>query len=147
MRDVAPFNLCLTTESEGLGAAAEGGQSGVVKAGDGRESPPSSPRLRQTTFGATLDFIEALCDASSRLTSFPPVRAPYSPFTLQPCPLDCIEYLCKLSTLSPPVQLLYTGYSTFGAMLDFIEASAMHTTCLTRLLLRGSVSKGHTSLQ
>lgn len=42
--------------------------------GGGRESPPSSPRLRQTTFGATLDFIEALCDASSRLTSFPPVR-------------------------------------------------------------------------
>ena len=61
-------------KSEGLGAAAEGGQSGVVKAGDGRESPPSSPRLRQSTFGATLDFIEALCDASSRLTSFPPVR-------------------------------------------------------------------------
>ncbi len=36
-------------------------------------SPPSSPRLRQTTFGATLDFIEALCDASSGLTSFAPV--------------------------------------------------------------------------
>ena len=58
-----------------LGPAAEGGLSGVVVAGDaaGRDSPPSSPRLRQTTFGATLDFIEALCDASSRLTSFPPV--------------------------------------------------------------------------
>ncbi len=56
------------------GPAAEGGQPGVVTAvegGGGRESPPSSPRLRQTTFGATLDFIEALCDASSRLTSFP----------------------------------------------------------------------------
>ncbi len=39
-------------------------------------SPPSSPRLRQTTFGATLDFIEALCDASSGLTSFAPVREP-----------------------------------------------------------------------
>ena len=48
----------------------------MVTAGDAgaRDSPPSSPRLRQTTFGATLDFIEALCDASSRLTSFPPVR-------------------------------------------------------------------------
>ena len=47
----------------------------MVTAGDAgtRDSPPSSPRLRQTTFGATLDFIEALCDASSRLTSFPPV--------------------------------------------------------------------------
>jgi hypothetical protein len=46
--------------------------------GGGRDSPPSSPRLRQTTFGATLDFIEALCDASSRLTSFPPVRLLFS---------------------------------------------------------------------
>ena len=36
-------------------------------------SQPSSPRLRQTTFGATLDFIEALCDASSGLTAFAPV--------------------------------------------------------------------------
>ncbi len=35
-------------------------------------SPPSSPRLRQTTFGATLDFIEALCDASANLTAFAP---------------------------------------------------------------------------
>lgn len=33
-------------------------------------SPPSSPRLRHSTFGATLDFIEALCDASSGLTAF-----------------------------------------------------------------------------
>ena len=33
-------------------------------------SPPSSPRQRQTVFGATLDFIEALCDASRGLTSF-----------------------------------------------------------------------------
>jgi len=39
-------------------------------------SPPSSPRLRQTTFGATLDFIEALCDASSGLTAFAPARRP-----------------------------------------------------------------------
>ena len=36
--------------------------------------PPSSPRLRQSTFGATLDFIEALCDASAGLTAFAPVR-------------------------------------------------------------------------
>lgn len=35
-------------------------------------SPPSSPRLRQTTFGATLDFIEALCDCSANLTAFAP---------------------------------------------------------------------------
>jgi hypothetical protein len=34
-------------------------------------SPPNSPRRRQTTFGATLDFIEALCTASSGLTAFP----------------------------------------------------------------------------
>lgn len=37
-------------------------------------SPPSSPRLRHSTFGATLDFIEALCDASSGLTAFAAVR-------------------------------------------------------------------------
>ncbi|KFM29056.1 Phosphatidylinositol 4-kinase beta 1 [Auxenochlorella protothecoides] len=35
-------------------------------------SPPNSPRRRQTTFGATLDFIDALCTASSGLTAFPP---------------------------------------------------------------------------
>ncbi|KAI8112901.1 hypothetical protein M9434_004221 [Picochlorum sp. BPE23] len=33
-------------------------------------SPPSSPKRRETTFGATLDFVEALCCASSFLTSF-----------------------------------------------------------------------------
>ena len=30
---------------------------------------PSSPKRRETTFGATLDFVEALCSASSVLTS------------------------------------------------------------------------------
>lgn len=30
---------------------------------------PSSPKRRETTFGATLDFVEALCSASSALTS------------------------------------------------------------------------------
>lgn len=39
-------------------------------------SPPSSPRLRHSTFGATLDFIEALCDASSGLTAFAAVSIP-----------------------------------------------------------------------
>lgn len=39
-------------------------------------SPPSSPRLRHSTFGATLDFIEALCDASSGLTAFATVSLP-----------------------------------------------------------------------
>ena len=51
--------------------------SSVIVVSDGEAdggSPPSSPRLRQTTFGATLDFIEALCDASSGLTAFAPVR-------------------------------------------------------------------------
>jgi phosphatidylinositol 4-kinase len=33
-------------------------------------SPPSSPKRRETTFGATLDFVEALCSASSSLVSF-----------------------------------------------------------------------------
>jgi hypothetical protein len=43
---------------------------------------PMSPttRLRRDTFGATLDFIEALCDASSSLASFAQVpSAPLSP--------------------------------------------------------------------
>ena len=40
-------------------------------------SPPSSPRLRHSTFGATLDFIEALCDASSGLTAFAAVSLLY----------------------------------------------------------------------
>ena len=35
-------------------------------------SPPNSPRRRETTFGATLDFVEALCTASSNLTVFQP---------------------------------------------------------------------------
>lgn len=33
-------------------------------------SPPNSPRRRQTTFGATLDFVETLCQASASLTAF-----------------------------------------------------------------------------
>jgi len=33
-------------------------------------SPPTSPRRRETTFGATLDLVEALCTASSNLTAF-----------------------------------------------------------------------------
>ncbi|KAK9865441.1 hypothetical protein WJX84_000186 [Apatococcus fuscideae] len=41
-------------------------------------SPPSSPRLRQTTFGATLDFIEALCDASANLTAFATEDRPWA---------------------------------------------------------------------
>lgn len=41
-------------------------------------SPPSSPRLRHSTFGATLDFIEALCDASSGLTAFAAVSGLHS---------------------------------------------------------------------
>jgi len=34
-------------------------------------SPPNSPRRRQTTFGATLDLVETLCQASANLTAFP----------------------------------------------------------------------------
>jgi len=33
-------------------------------------SPPNSPKKRETTFGATLDFVDALCMASSNLTAF-----------------------------------------------------------------------------
>ncbi|KAK9837506.1 hypothetical protein WJX81_007387 [Elliptochloris bilobata] len=67
-------------DSEGVTAllenslrAVEGGGAACLHARESAElSPPSSPRLRQTTFGATLDFIEALCDASSGLTAFAP---------------------------------------------------------------------------
>lgn len=34
---------------------------------------PSSPALRQTTFGATLDFVDALCNASAGLLDVPQV--------------------------------------------------------------------------
>jgi len=37
---------------------------------DEAQSPPNSPRRRETTFGATLDFVDALCTASSNLTVF-----------------------------------------------------------------------------
>ena len=58
------------------GGPAAGGGAACLHARESAElSPPSSPRLRQTTFGATLDFIEALCDASSGLTAFAPVRS------------------------------------------------------------------------
>ena len=45
------------------------------------EGRPVSPttRLRLDTFGATMDFMEALCDASSSLTTFSHVRARAEP--------------------------------------------------------------------
>lgn len=39
------------------------------------DEPLSSPRLRQTTFTATLNFVDALCDASSSLVHIPQVGA------------------------------------------------------------------------
>jgi hypothetical protein len=59
--------------SEEALAAAGGGRAGS-RGGAGLLSPPNSPRRRQTTFGATLDFVETLCQASSSLTAFQ--RAP-----------------------------------------------------------------------
>lgn len=58
--------MLVATEDDGPGAGGcfsddEGQLSGGVL------SPTA--RLRRDTFGATLDFIEALCDASSSLTS------------------------------------------------------------------------------
>ncbi|KAL4457452.1 hypothetical protein ABPG75_012317 [Micractinium tetrahymenae] len=49
-----------------------GGAGGLSPAASLLLSPPSSPRRRQTTFGATLDFVETLCQASSSLTAFQP---------------------------------------------------------------------------
>ncbi|GMH36264.1 hypothetical protein BSKO_04132 [Bryopsis sp. KO-2023] len=51
--------------------AAQGGSGCVAASEDEPPPPPSSPRLRQTTFGATLDLIDALCNASSGLVHFP----------------------------------------------------------------------------
>lgn len=48
---------------------SESGGDGLVEPPE-LLSPPSSPRQRYHTFGATLDFIEALCLASSGLTAF-----------------------------------------------------------------------------
>ena len=47
------------------------GGTGCVAASENEDWAPSSPGLRQTTFGATLDFIDALCDASSHLVRLP----------------------------------------------------------------------------
>lgn len=52
-------------QSEGLDAVGGGSPSPALLF-----SPPNSPRRRQTTFGATLDFVETLCQASSSLTAF-----------------------------------------------------------------------------
>jgi len=38
----------------------------------GAHSPPASPRLREATYGATLDLVEALTDAASALAGFSP---------------------------------------------------------------------------
>ena len=118
-------------ESEGLGDAAEGGQSGVVKAGDGRESPPNSPRLRQTTFGATLDFIEALCDASSRLTSFPPVNVPSWPLGV--LPLSRWQRDLGGTPLLPPI---LSGVSVLCNMPSCCPSSKLPSHVLVRPALK-----------
>lgn len=82
-RSSATFERCRVLrqelgEGEGVSALlvrssrneAAGG-SGCVAASETEDWAPSSPGLRQTTFGATLDFIDALCDASSHLVQLP----------------------------------------------------------------------------
>ena len=54
--------------SDDEGPPGTSGGGGHHAGGGGPMSP--STRLRRDTFGATLDFIEALCDASSSLASF-----------------------------------------------------------------------------
>lgn len=53
--------------------AREGGTGCVSASEDDPMPPPSSPQLRKTTFGATLDFVDALCNASSSLVHVPQV--------------------------------------------------------------------------
>ena len=62
--------------------------------------PPSSPKLRQSTFGATLDFIEALCDASAGLTAFAPVCA--AELFLSACPRCVSHSLLHCSLCAAP---------------------------------------------
>ena len=80
--------------------------------------PPSSPRLRQSTFGATLDFIEALCDASAGLTSFATVAPSLTCVRLAGLPADtlvgaswavharvgCGQHLCRAGSLGAGTQ-------------------------------------------
>lgn len=47
------------------------GGNGCLAASENEEIGTSAPGLRQTTFGATLDFVDALCDASSHLVQLP----------------------------------------------------------------------------
>jgi hypothetical protein len=61
-----------TTSTGRTGGGGNGGVAGSSVNGDDAESPPNSPRRRETTFGATLDFVDALCTASSNLTVFQP---------------------------------------------------------------------------
>ena len=102
-RFIAAASMRASTEQElsieGVGANP-GGTPAVLQGHHGTDvSPPSSPRLRQTTFGATLDFIEALCDASSGLTTFSPVGARY--------PLSCRPPLCRKLARCPTLQYLH----------------------------------------
>lgn len=68
-------------DGEGVTALLERSQKDAKEGGTGCLStteteplpPPSSPRLRKTTFGATLDFVDALCNASSSLVHIPQV--------------------------------------------------------------------------
>ena len=63
-----PLPLLLQAQAQAQAQAA-GQAAGQVF------SPPNSPRRRQTTFGATLDFVETLCQASASLTAFQRARA------------------------------------------------------------------------
>ncbi|KAL4540940.1 hypothetical protein Ndes2526B_g05495 [Nannochloris sp. 'desiccata'] len=62
------------TSTGRTGGSGGGNGVGPGSSVDGEEaqSPPNSPRRRETTFGATLDFVDALCTASSNLTVFQP---------------------------------------------------------------------------
>ena len=53
----------------GILSSPPGGSSPVSGMHASREQAPSSPKRRETTFGATLDFVEALCSVSSALSS------------------------------------------------------------------------------
>ena len=115
--------------------------------------PPSSPKLRQSTFGATLDFIEALCDASAGLTSFAPVRPSGTPSgTSVVTELDCARNKARQSCMIAQQQ--QAAAATSSAMLGITEVlcntsaslvSLWPPLCIAFIVLRNEKSR-HQSL-
>lgn len=95
-------------------------------------SPPSSPRLRHSTFGATLDFIEALCDASSGLTAFATVSLPAHKRWLL-CQAVLVVFLVGLllRSESGPTLLCVSLFMLCGILM---QSSSFHVEVLSNFV-------------